>query len=106
MPVIRPALIAGSAMVSITDIIFSVSAGRFADSRKITCNAGSGEITLNPDNKERGALFDQPLYISKSDPGKAEQWQGKLYSRSVFNRKRRAILNPFYPSVSWRRFFL
>lgn len=55
-----------------------VSTGRTLDGRKIIFNEETGEITLNPDNDEAGALFELPLYVNKADPGKAEQYLREL----------------------------
>jgi len=48
--------------------------GSFIDNQTVSYNEETGEITLNANNKEAGALFELPLDVKKADHEKAEQY--------------------------------
>ncbi|SHI66329.1 hypothetical protein [Lutispora thermophila] len=51
-----------------------VGAGGFINNETVSYNEETGEITLNPNNKEASALFELPLDAKKADHEKAEQY--------------------------------
>lgn len=55
-----------------------VGIGTFINNQTVSYNEDTGEITLNENNKEAGALFDLPLDVKKADHEKAEEYLQQL----------------------------
>jgi len=55
-----------------------VGTGSFIDNQKVIYDEETGEISLNANNKEAGALFELPLDVKKADHDKAEQYLREL----------------------------
>ena len=55
-----------------------VGAEGFINNETVSYNEGTGEITLNPNNKEASALFKLPLDVKKADHEKAEEYLKKI----------------------------
>ena len=69
-----------------------VGTGGFINNQTVSYNEETGEITLNTDNNEAGAIFDLPLDVKKADHEKAEKYLEEL-------------LNPFSESTTDDEFF-
>lgn len=55
-----------------------VGIGAFINNQTVSYDEDTGEITLNENNKEAGALFDLPLDVKKADHEKAEEYLQQL----------------------------
>jgi hypothetical protein len=55
-----------------------VGTGIFINNQTVNYNEETGEITLNENSKEAGALFDLPLDVNKADHEKAQKYLKEL----------------------------
>lgn len=59
-----------------------VGTGIFINNQTVNYNEETGEITLNENSKEAGALFDLPLDVNKADHEKAQKYLKELFPES------------------------